>query len=102
MKGDEALGAQSNYMPGLAFYMNKFAIDLDRHHVMVNFFNSDKRVWCVIKEQNHRGLYDSVVNPEYVKPSYSIYKVGKRVIVTNQMPEDGTYLLKREVQNEKI
>ena len=98
IKGDEALGAQGNYAPGLAFYMNKFPIDLDRHPVMVSFLNSDKRVWCVLKDRNHSGLYDSVINPEYVKPSYSIYKVGKRVIVTNQMPEDGLYLIKRERQ----
>ncbi|MDO8525137.1 MAG: glycosyltransferase family 39 protein [Candidatus Omnitrophota bacterium] len=96
MKEDEPVGAQSNYLPGLAFYADKFALDLDRHEEMVKFLNSEKRVWCVIKEQNHRGLYDPAINSEYVKPSYLLYKVGKRVIVTNRMPENGGYILKRE------
>jgi hypothetical protein len=80
----------------LAFYADKFAKDLDNHEVLVRFLNSDKRVWCVIKEQNHRGLYDPEINSEYVKPSYLVYRVGKRSIITNQVPEDGVYILKRE------
>ena len=96
MKEGEALGAQSNYLPGLAFYANKFPIDLDNHEVLIKFLNSDKRIWCVIKEQNHKGLYNPVINMEYVKPTYLVYKAGKRTIVTNEMPEDGAYILKRE------
>ena len=96
MKDAEPLGAQSNYMAGIAFYADKFPIDLDRHTRLIEFMNSNKRVWCVIKEQNHRGLYDPFINDDYVKPSYLIYKAGKRVIVTNEMPEDGAYILKRE------
>ncbi|MDD3905828.1 MAG: glycosyltransferase family 39 protein [Candidatus Omnitrophica bacterium] len=96
IKGGEEFGAQSNYIPGLAFYADKFAKDLDNHEVLVRFLNSDKRVWCVIKEQNHRGLYDPEINSEYVKPSYLVYRVGKRSIITNQVPEDGVYILKRE------
>ncbi len=96
MKENAPVGAQSNYLPGLAFYADKFAIDLDRHEEMVKFLNSEKRVWCVIKEQNHKGLYDPTINSEYVKPSYLIYKIGKRVIVTNKIPENGEYILKRE------
>jgi len=96
MKPGEKLGAQSNYLPGLAFYADKFAVNMDPHHIFINFLNSDKRVWCVIKEKNHNGLYDPLINDEYVKPSYLIYKVGKRSIITNEMPEDGVYILKKE------
>lgn len=96
MKPGEELGAQSNYLPGLAFYADKFAVNMDPHHVFINFLNSDKRVWCVIKEKNHNGVYDPLINDEYVKPSYLIYKIGKRSIVTNEIPEDGVYILKKE------
>ena len=96
MKEGEALGAQSHYRPGLAFYADKFSIDLDYHETLIKFLNSDKRVWCVMKEQNHKGLYNPVINMEYVKPSYLVYKAGKRTIVTNEVPEDGAYILKRE------
>ncbi|MDD5427663.1 MAG: glycosyltransferase family 39 protein [Candidatus Omnitrophica bacterium] len=96
IKDGEALGAQSNYLPGLAFYTDKFAVDLDKHDAVINFLNSDERIWAVIKEKNHRQLYDPEINSEYVKPTYLIYKVGKRSIVTNQVPEDGVYIMKRE------
>ncbi|MFA6320493.1 MAG: glycosyltransferase family 39 protein [Candidatus Omnitrophota bacterium] len=96
IKEGEALGSQSNYLPGLAFYADKFPVDLDKHHIMVNFLNSDKRVWAVIKDKNHRGLYDPAINNEYVKPTYLLYTVGKRSIVTNVEPDDGVYILKRE------
>ncbi len=95
MKPGERLGAQSNYLPGLAFYADKFAVNMDPHHVFINFLNSDKRVWCVVKEKNHNGVYDPLINDEYVKPSYLVYKVGKRSVITNEMPEDGVYILKK-------
>lgn len=95
MKPGERLGAQSNYLPGLAFYADKFAVNMDPHHVFINFLNSDKRVWCVIKEKNHNGVYDPLINDEYVQPSYLIYKAGKRSIITNEVPEDGVYILKK-------
>ena len=96
MKDDDALGAQSNYLAGLAFYTGKFPQDVDKHQNMVDFFNSKKRVWGVIKYKNHRDLYNINLNTDYVRPSYLIYSIGKRAIVTNEAPEDGVYLLKRE------
>ncbi len=96
MKDGEALGSQSNYLPGLAFYADKIPVDLDEHEIMVRFLNSENRVWAVIKEKNHRGLYDPSINSEYVKPSYLVYGIGKRSIITNKVPDDGKYLLKRE------
>ncbi|MFA5143492.1 MAG: glycosyltransferase family 39 protein [Candidatus Omnitrophota bacterium] len=96
MKKGEPLGAQSDYMAGVAFYADKFPADLDHHEALLKFLNSDKRGWCIIKEQNHRGMYDPLINSDYVKPSYCVYKVGKRVIVTNEIPEDGVYLLERK------
>jgi hypothetical protein len=96
IKDGEELGSQSNYLPGLAFYADRFAIDLDNHQMLVSFFNSNKKNWCVIKSKNHEGLYDPAINNEYVKPSYAMYKMGKRTIVTNEVPADGKYLIKRE------
>ena len=93
MKTGEGLGAQGNYLPGLAFYMDKTAIDLDKHQAMLNFLNSPGRVWAVIKEKNQRNLYDPVINSEYIKPTYLIYSIGKRAIVTNSVPEGVPYLV---------
>lgn len=95
MRPDDALGSQSNYLAGLAFYTDKFPVDVDKHQAMVNFFNSEKRIWGVIKSKNHRDLYDTTLNTDYVKPSYLIYTIGKRSIVTNQVPEGVAYILKR-------
>jgi len=96
MKEGEGLGSESNYLAGLAFYTGKFPVDLDRHHELVEFLSSPGRVWCVLKEKNHRFLYELDTKPIYMEPSYMVYKIGKRSIVTNRLPEDGAYLLKRE------
>ncbi len=96
MKPAEMLGSESNHLAGLAFYTGKFPADLDKHDIMVQFMNSDKRVWGVMKEKNYKQLYDPGVNPEYVKPSYLVYKIGKRAIVTNGLPDNGRYILKGE------
>jgi hypothetical protein len=96
MKQSEPLGSESNYLAGLAFYADRAPANLDRHHDMVQFMNSPGRVWVVMKEKNHAQLYDPVVNKQYVKPSYVIYKAGKRAIVTNEIPQDGKYLVKRQ------
>jgi 4-amino-4-deoxy-L-arabinose transferase-like glycosyltransferase len=101
MSPGDKLGCQSNYLPGLAFYAGKFAENLDAHYALLNFLNSKERVWCVIKDKNHKALYDPEVNKEYVKPSYVIYKFGKRSIVTNEEPAGG-YLFKREAGNYEI
>ncbi|MCM8760678.1 MAG: glycosyltransferase family 39 protein [Candidatus Omnitrophica bacterium] len=95
MEPDEALGAESNYLAGLAFYTGKFPIDLDKHHIQIQFMNSRGRVWAVMKEKNHGHLYDPEITKEYVKPSYVVYKVGKRALVTNEVPAGG-YIKKRE------
>lgn len=97
MGPSERLGSESNYLPGLAFYADKAPANLDRHHEMVQFMNSKERVWVVMKEKNHIQLYDPTVNKFYVKPSYLIYKAGKRAIVTNEMPANGEYISRREL-----
>lgn len=98
MKPGEELGAASNYVPGLAFYTGKFPIDLDRHHIQISFMNSEKRVWAVMKEKNHKHLYDKEITKAYVKPSYVVFNIGKRAIITNEVPSDGRFLVKRERQ----
>ncbi|MFH0763551.1 MAG: glycosyltransferase family 39 protein [Candidatus Omnitrophota bacterium] len=95
-KKDERIGSESNYLAGLAFYTGKFPVDLDKHHNMVNFINAKDRVWAVIKEKNHIQLYDPKINKDFVNASYMVYKIGKRAIVTNKLPPDGKYLIKRE------
>lgn len=94
--GDK-IASESNYLAGLAFYTGIIPeYDIDRHHMLVQFFNSKERVWGVLKEKNHRGLYDPETTTEYVKPSYVVYRLGKRTLVTNMVPEGRPYLFKRE------
>jgi len=96
MKEGERLGTETNCQSGIAFYTGKFPVDLDKHHDMVKFVNSKDRVWIVMKEKNHRQLYDIAINHDDVKPSYMLYSVGKRAIVTNDIPEGCPYVIKRE------
>jgi len=98
MKPGEALGAESHYVAGLTFYSGALAKNLDKHHDLVQFLSSDKRVWCILKEKNHRQLYELDTKPWHTKPSYVVYQLGKKCIITNLVPEDGKYLLKRERQ----
>ena len=94
--GDK-IASESNYLAGLAFYTGILPeYDIDKHYMLVRFFNSEARIWCVLKEKNHRGLYDPVTTSEYVKPSYVVYRVGKRNLATNKLPEGTAYLFKRE------
>jgi 4-amino-4-deoxy-L-arabinose transferase-like glycosyltransferase len=96
MKPGERLAAEGNYLSGLAFYTGKCPVDVDRYHLLVNFLGEDNRNWCVIKEKNHRHVYELNTKPYYMKASYMVYKLGKKAVVTNMLPEDGRYLAKRE------
>ncbi len=96
MNEGEKVGAESRFMEGIAFYTGKYPVNLDKHHDLVQFISSDERGWCVMKDKNHRELYELETKPYCLKPSYMIFKVGKRSIVTNTMPDDGIYMLKRE------
>lgn len=96
-KPGERLGAETDYQRGIAFYTNREDIlDVHPHNVITIFLSSDERVWCVIKEKNHRELYTDKKQP-FTKPTYVVYKLGKRVIVTNKMPEDGKFLKMRSL-----
>lgn len=96
MRYGQRLGSESNYLAGLAFYTGKMPVDVDKHHNLVQFLGSQERVWCVLKEKNHRELYELDTKPYYTRPSYMLYKIGKRSIVTNLIPDDGRYLIMRE------
>jgi hypothetical protein len=97
MGPDEAIGSESNYRAGVTFYTGKFASDLDKHENLVRFLMQDeKRVWAVLKDKNHRELYELDTKPFCTKPSYMVYKLGKRGIVTNMAPDDGVYITRRE------
>lgn len=96
MRPGEGLACESNFRAGLAFYTGVFPVDIDKHHDLVRFLGAQDRVWCVMKEKNHRELYELDTKPFYTRPSYLVYKIGKRAIVTNLMPADGKYLVRRE------
>ncbi len=98
MEQAQRLGSESNYRAGLAFYSGKFPVDIDKHHILVQLLSSEERVWCVLKEKNHRQLYELDTTPFLMKPSYMVYKLGKKCIITNKVPDDGKYILKRERQ----
>jgi len=99
MKPGEDLGSESRYMEGLAFYTGKFPVNLDKHHDLINFLNTDKRVWFVMKEKNHRHIYELDTAPLHRKASYEIFKIGKRSVITNDLPPGVNYLVKRERLN---
>ena len=103
MKPHERLGSESNYLAGLAFYAEKTPIDFDKHNTLIKFLASEERVWCVLKEKNHIQLYDPDINRDYryMQPSYMVYCIGKRCIVTNKAPYDGKYIVKRERENDR-
>ncbi len=97
MKPQERLGCESDFLPGLAFYTGTFPVNVDKHHELVTFLGSEgERVWCVLKEKNHIQLYTLDTRPFYTKPSYVVWRLGKKCIFTNRIPEDGTYLQRRE------
>lgn len=92
----DRVGTESNYRAGVAFYADVFPVDLDRHPALIDIVNAPGRTWAVIKEKNHRQLYDPAINVTPMKTSYMIYRLGKKCIVTNTLPADGRYLMKRE------
>ena len=92
MKPNEALGCESHYQRGIAFYTGRFPVDLDKHHEMVKFLSSDKRVWAVMKEKNHMQLYTLDTKPVYMKSTYVVWRLGKKCIVTNRVTSHHPYL----------
>lgn len=96
MAPDEEIGCERDYLAGVAFYTGKTPVNIDRHHLLTQFLNSGKRVWCVMKEKNFHQLYDLDDKPFYNKPSYLVYRLGKKCIFTNRVPADGAYILQRE------
>ena len=57
-----------------------------------------ERVWCVIKDKNHRDLYADE-KQSFTKPTYVVYELGKKVIVTNKVPDDGKFLKVRSLDD---
>ncbi len=94
-KPGERIGAETKYVRGVAFYTGiEDVLDVHPHHVITDFLDKKERVWCLIKEKNHRQLYEDKEKP-YHKPTYVVYRFGKKVIITNKMPEDGVFLKMR-------
>lgn len=92
IKPEEKLGAETQFRRGVAFYTQREDIpDVHRHHIITKFLKEKERVWCIIKEKNHIQLYTDEKLP-YDKPTYIVYRLGKKVLVTNKRPSDGKFL----------
>lgn len=99
LKGGERIGAETDYQRGIAFYIDKEdVIDIHKHHIMTKFLDSDQRVWGVIKDKNHWQLYTDDKRP-FWEPTYVVYQFGKKVVITNKIPEDGKYLKVRSIDD---
>jgi 4-amino-4-deoxy-L-arabinose transferase-like glycosyltransferase len=89
---NETIGAETQYRRGVAFYTGRENIpDVHKHHIVIEYLATPKRVWAVLKEKNHIQLYTTGKKP-YRYPTYVMYQVGKKVIVTNKKPRDGKYI----------
>jgi len=96
-KPGEELGAETRYRRGVAFYTDKEDIlNVHVHDVITKFLLKKERVWCVIKEKNHRQLYTDDKKP-YNKPTYVMYKFGKKVIITNKILPGEKFLKVRTI-----
>ncbi|MCK4463164.1 MAG: glycosyltransferase family 39 protein [Candidatus Omnitrophica bacterium] len=97
VKPNERIGVETCYRRGVAFYLDKEdIIDVHPHHVITKFLESKQRVWAVLKDKNHRQLYTDEKKPFRI-PTYITYKFGKKVIITNKIPEDGKYIKRRSI-----
>lgn len=95
MKEADGLGSESAFRRGVTYYSGTMASDIDKYDELFAFLSrEDRRVWAVIKENNHRALYE--LGSSYIQPSYVVYQEGKRTIVTNKVPDDGVYIRKME------
>jgi len=91
----EKIAAETKYVRGVAFYTGRENVpDIHPHHLMTGFLKSKDKVWCVIKEKNHNQLYEDTKRP-FKTPTYVVYKLGKKVIVTNKMPVDRKFLKRK-------
>jgi len=94
-KPGEKIGAETKFIRGVAFYTDsEDIINVHPHHVITKFLKRKDRVWCVLKEKNHVQLYEGRDRP-YDKATYVVRRFGKKVIVTNEVPEDGKFLMMR-------
>ncbi|MFH1380936.1 MAG: glycosyltransferase family 39 protein [Candidatus Omnitrophota bacterium] len=82
---DEKIGAETRYRRGVAFYTGREdVLDVHKHHILTKFLEEKDRNWCVLKEKNHRQIYENEDLP-FSTPSYAVYQLGKQVIVTNKV-----------------
>ena len=96
---EEALGAETSYRRGVAFYTGREDVpDVHPHDVLTKFLKRKDRVWCVLKDKNHIQLYTNEKLP-YDNPTYLVYKFGKKVIVTNKVPRGLKFLKLRSVND---
>jgi len=98
-KPGETIGVETQYRRGVAFYTGREDIpDVHKHHIITTLLSKPERVWCVIKEKNHIQLY-SDPKRYYYKPTYVVYQLGKKVILTNNPPV-GVPILKVRTKDE--
>jgi len=91
---NEDIGAETHYRRGVAFYTKRQYIpDVHKYSSLRNFLIRKDRVWCIIKDKNHRHLY--MGESPFEKPTYVVYQLGKKILVTNKIPPGGKFLKKR-------
>ena len=88
MSPGEKIGTEDRYMEGIAFYTGHIPEDLGNYDDMVKFLGGRDRAWCLLKERNF-AQFNAL-------GAYTVYRIGKRVIVTNILPADGKYLVKKD------
>ena len=87
VKPGEIIGAETRYRRGIAFYMDREDIlDVHRHDTIIKLLPRKERVWCVMKKKNHLQLYTNTKKP-YLRTTYVVDKIGKKVLITNKKPE---------------
>ncbi|MDD4201841.1 MAG: glycosyltransferase family 39 protein [Candidatus Omnitrophica bacterium] len=90
---DEVLGGEDDNRRGIAFYADIENVpDLHDQNILNKFILSEKRNWGIMKTKNLDFLYEYYKD---FKPTYIVYKMGKKVLFTNKKPDqDVPYIVK--------
>ena len=91
-KPDDIIAVETRYIRGVAFYTGRLDIpNAHEHHTITKLLAGKKRVWGVMSDKNHSQLYTNE-KVQFPYPTYVVYELGKKVIITNKIPEDGKFL----------
>jgi 4-amino-4-deoxy-L-arabinose transferase-like glycosyltransferase len=77
----EPLGGESDNRRGIAFYSDRIDIkDIHPYQELIDFLSRKERVWCIIQYKHYKQVKEH--RPDLV--SDPLYRVGKKVVVTNR------------------